>query len=514
MTRLRELLSGGASIRRAPAPLMLIAGVIAAAAIAPMFHLTVRAFGSGPEVALSALMRPRTLMMLGNTMLLVAVVSAIAFVIGVATAWAVSRMRLPFQPVWLVLACLPLAVPSFVAAFSWLAMFPATNGFWPLVAVMTATTAPYVTVPTMGAFAMADHSVADVARTLGRGRLRVFFTISLPQVMPAALAGTLIVALYVISDFGAPATLRYDTLTTGVYGQLTAGADRAVPAAISLMLAAVAVLLVLLEHRARGRAPRRRATARRVERFDPGPAGRILVSLVLAAIAAASVAVPVGALVVRWFSSERFASTLPELAQAALTTLLLGLAAATATAIVAVPTSYLAARWRGPIVSALESAAYVGQALPGVVVALALVSLILAVFPFAYQTPLALVAAYVLLFLPKSLGAARAAFEQVPRSSEEASRTLGRGPIATWLRVTLPGALPGMVTGWLLVATSVMKELPATLLLRPIGVDTLATQLWGITSLGAFGAAAPIGLLLIALGLVPTLILTRSLRSR
>ena len=493
---------------------MLLVAAIAAAAVAPLFHLATRAFASGVEVAIGAMLRPRTLTMLGNTALLVVLVSAIALVLGVATAWAVSRLRLPWQPLWLVLACLPLAVPSFVAAFAWLAMLPRTTGLAPLVIVLVATTVPYVTVPTMGAFALADHSAADVARTLGRGRARVFYTITLPQVLPAALAGTLIVALYAISDFGAPAALRFDTLTTGVYGQLTAGADRAVPAAIALRLAALAVLRVAGEHRVRGRAPRRRPAARRVERLELAPVPRALVMTGLAAVAVASIGVPIGALVVRWFGSERFGAPLAVLAEASATTLLLGLGAATAAALVALPVSYLAARWRSPLITGLESAAYVGQALPGVVVALALVSLTLAVAPFVYQTVLALGAAYVLLFLPKSLGAARAAFEQVPRSTEEVSRTLGRGPFATWLRVSLPGALPGIVTGWLLVASSVMKELPATLMLRPIGIETLATQLWSATSLNAFGAAAPIGLLLIALGLIPTLILTRSLRRR
>ncbi len=121
----------------------------------------------------------------------------------------------------------------------------------------------------------------------------------------------------------------------------------------------------------------------------------------------------------------------------------------------------------------------------------------------------ALVVALVLLYLPKGVGAMRAGFQQVPVAAEESARTLGDGPLRVWWRVSLPQTLPAIGAAWLLIATAVMKELPVTLMLRPTGTNTLATELWNSSSLGAYGASAPVALALVVVGLVPALMLAR-----
>ncbi len=486
---------------------LLCAGVgVAALALAPIVQLVVRAGSDGWDQALRIIVRPRTAQLLGNTVALAAVVGLGTLVLGIVVAYASTRVRLPARGLWLLLACLPLAVPSFVAAFAWASTFPGVTGLWPLALVMTLTCLPLVTVPTMGALALADHTLADVARTLGRRPVPAFLRVTLPQILPAALAGTLLVALY----------LRYQTLTTGVYALFTGTVDRSAAAAMSLPLVLLALACVWGEQSVRGgRADGdRQAASRRRPPRELSRTGTTLVITGLTLLAGLSVLGPLGALLLRMLRADRYAAAPVELASAAATSLALATVAATLTVLVALPVGYLAARHRGRLVRVIEGATMIGYALPGVVVALALVALTLTAVPFAYQGPVGLLAAYLLLTLPLAIGSARAAFARVPAPAREISRTLGRGPLATWLRVSVRTALPGIAAGWVLVAAEVLKELPATLMLRPIGVETLATELWTRTSIGAYGASAPIGVVLVLVGLLPALLLARSVGVR
>ncbi|MDQ1083952.1 MULTISPECIES: iron ABC transporter permease [Microbacterium] len=460
------------------------------------------------------LLRPRTLELLSTSIVVTLATSAGAFLLGVATAWTLTRVALPWGGVWRVAACLPLAVPSFVAAFGWMGLVPGLSGIGPLVGVLVLSTAPYVTVPTMAAFVRADQAVADAAVSLGRSPGAAFVTATLPQVLPAALAGTLLVALYALSDFGAPALLRVDTLTTGIYAQFAGGFDRSLSAAMALVLAGLAVACVVAEGALRRRSPRH-ARGRVVDaaRRHLGPFATAAVTAALATVTVASVVVPPAALAARLPRADRYVSGVDDLAVATATTLALGVTAAGVTVVAALPIAWLAARRRGRFVAVLEAITSVGHAIPGLVVALALVSLTVAVAPGAYQGPTALIAAYVVLFLPKAVGSARSAVAAVRPDLEDAALSLGDPPPRVFARVTLPLAAPGVLAGGVLVWAAVMKELPATLLLRPIGVDTLATELWRATSVGAYGAAALPALLLILVGLVPALAVARGIRS-
>ncbi len=410
--------------------LLCVAVAVAIAAAAPLIHLLLRVSTADPERLTPVLFRPRTLELLSTSIVVAGATSAGAFVLGVATAWVLTRVALPWGGVWRIAACLPLAVPSFVAAFGWMGVFPGLSGIGPLVVVLVLSTAPYVTVPTMAAFVRADQAVTDAAVSLGRSPRRAFLTVTLPQVLPSALAGTLLVALYALSDFGAPALLRVDTLTTGIYAQFTGGIDRALSAALALVLAALAVTCVVAEGAfppsvgAARAGPDRPAAAAGALR---PPATALLVGM-LGAVATASVIVPPAALLARLPAADRYLSTGDDLFRAAATTLALGICAAFVTVVAALPISWLAARRPRPIVSLLESITYVGHALPGLVVALALVSLTVANAPAAYQGPLALIVAYVVLFLPKAVGSTRAAVAGVRLDLEDAARSLGDAP--------------------------------------------------------------------------------------
>lgn len=501
---------------RPPSGVLVVSAVVAALTLLPLAYLLVRATEQGWEAALAGLLRPRTFEMMANSVVLVVIVSVGCLVLGIATAWVIARVKLPVQRLWPVLATLPLAIPSYVVAFTWLAFWPGVNGLLPLSAIMILASVPYVTIPVFAALQLTDNSLIDVARTLGRSPTRIFFTITVPQILPAALAGTLLAALYTLSEFGAVAMMRFPALTWGVYSLYEGTFDRSLAAVLSFILVVLALLLVWGEGLARRRAQRAvPAVAARIKaRVEFGRLGTTFITLGLTALAVVSLVFPISVLFARLAEGSRFVSDATRLFESAVATLGLGVAAAVIAVMLALPVSYLAARYRSRAVGLIETLSFAGHALPGVVVGLALVFVSIGLMPELYQSAIVLIAAYVILYLPKSIGASRSAIGLVSPRTEEVSRTMGHGALRTWWSITGAQAWPGIAAGGLLVMVTVMKELPATLMLRPIGVETLATELWSKTTLGAYGAAAPSALLLIAMASLPAWFLSRPRRAR
>lgn len=499
---------------RPPRVLMAVAAAAAAITLVPLAYLLVRVRSGGWETVLEVLSRPRTWETLVTSVCLAGVVVVSCLAVGLPTAWLLARTRLP--AFWLVLVSLPLAIPSYVAAYAWLAQFPAMTGFWAAALILTLVSMPYVVIPVTAALVTADPGMEEVARSLGRGPVSAFVSASMPQAWPAAAAGSLLVALYVLSDFGAVALFRVDAFTRVIYATYRASFDRTSAAVLALMLVALAATLVLLERRVRGRSARYRTStgaARRPVMLRLGRRGRTIATSWLAALVGLAVVVPVVSLLLRLAEGSRRPLDWAELAGATLTSAGVSLAGAVLAVLLALPVAALAARYGGRGVAAIETASYSGHALPGVVIGLSLVFLTLAVLPAAYQTVFTLAFAYAVLFLPKSLGASRSAIAAVPPVMENVARSLGRGPLAAWVTVTLRTTWPGIAAGGLLVLLTAMKELPATLMLRPTGMDTLATELWSRAEIAAYGSAAPYALALIALAAVPAWLLSASLRA-
>jgi iron(III) transport system permease protein len=196
--------------------------------------------------------------------------------------------------------------------------------------------------------------------------------------------------------------------------------------------------------------------------------------------------------------------SLTEIATAAGNSLAVSLSGALLTMVLALPVGLLTARAPGPLATLLDRLTYVAHALPGVVIGLSLVFFGINVAYPLYQSVWLLALAYATLFLPLAVGAVAGAAAQSPPALEEVARSLGRGPARVFRSVTLPLTLPGIAAGAALVFLTCMKELPATLLLRPTGMDTLATELWTHTSTASYAAAAPYAALLVGLAAVPT----------
>lgn len=502
--------------KRPPAVLVMPALVAAAIAVLPLAYLVVRSLDRGPVELFEILWRDRTLRLTMQSLSLTAAVTALSLVVGVTLAWLTTRTTLPGRTGWAVVAALPLAVPSYVAAYVWIAAFPRLDPFLGSVLVLTLCCYPYVLLPVAAMLHRADPALEEVARSLGRGQWQVFATVTLRQVRPAAAAGALLVALYTMSDFGVPAILRLDVLTRDIFISYRSSFDGTRPAALGLVLVALTLVIVWGEGRSRGRAAQARIGSGAARRHQPIVLSR-WASVAglgwLCAVAGLALGVPVVSLAY-WIARGSSAGLdLGALGSAAVSTVSVAALGALLTTALAVPVGVLAARYRTSGVRLLEQASYAGHALPGLVVALSLVFFgVRYAQPIYQRTPL-LVLAYAVLFLPAAVGAVRASVSQAPPVLEEMARSLGRSPGRVLRDVTLPLAGPGVAAGAALVFLTVMKELPATLLLRPTGMETLATRLWANTEVGSYAAAAPYGALLILLAALPTFLLGYRRRS-
>jgi iron(III) transport system permease protein len=501
---------------RGRVPLALAGPAVAAVGLVllPLVYLAVRAAGGG-ERAWRVLARESTLELVLQTGALVAGVTAAAIAVGVPLAWLVVRTDVPGRRVIGVAAALPLVIPSYVAALALLGAFgpkgllqevlegpfgverlPEIYGYPGALAALTLSTYPYVFLLCAAALRRLDASLEEAARGLGETGLGVFRRVTLPALRPAIGAGGLLVALYALSDFGAVSLMQYDALTRSIYLQYRSLFDRTPAAVLALVLVALTAVVLVLETRSRRGGFHRTGAgaARQPARIALG-AWRWPAFAFCGLVLAFFLVVPV---VVLAYWSARAASF--DLAWAAGGRSLLASALAAGAAVVLVlPVAVLAQRHGRWWTRLLERLSYSGNALPGIVIALSLVFFAANYAPFAYQTLALLVLAYVVRFFPQALAGVSSALRAVDPRVEEAARGLGRGPWSVLATVTVPLVRPGMLAGAALVFLSAMKELPATLLLRPIGFDTLATEIWKFTSLGSYSRAAPPALLLIAL---------------
>ena len=500
-------------------PVLLSAAGIAVVALVclPLAYLVVRVVDGGLE-AWSVLGRARIAELVGNTVLLVGLVTGAALVLGVPLAWLVTRTDLPGRRVWAVAAALPLVIPSYVAALVLLAAFgprgflqqileqpfgvervPEIYGLPGAVLALTISTYPYVYLLAAAALRDLDPALEEASRSLGRSRAETFRRVTLPVLRPSLGAGALLVALYTLSDFGAVSLMQYSSLTRAIYVQYRSLFDRTPAAALALVLVVLTAIVLLLEYYARGRV--------RYHRRSPGtvrPPQRVRLGgwrwpalAFCAAVVGFALLLPL-AVIGYWL--ERAVSLGRDLGDVwgpALNSILASALAAGVAVAAALPVAILAVRYGARWTRALERLSYSSNALPGIVIALSLVFFGANYAGFAYQTLGLLVFAYVVRFLPQAVASSHSALLRVDPRLEEAARGLGKSPRHAFATVTAPLVAPGLLAGAALVFLSTMKELPATLLLAPIGFDTLATEVWTATTVAAYSEAALPALLLI-----------------
>lgn len=517
-----------------------IAVLVAAPILVIVAHLFVPASEHWQHLAGTVLPR-----YVANSLLLMLGVGAGTLVIGVSTAWLVSMTNFPGRRLFEWSLIVPLAIPSYVIAFTYTGLlefggpvqtflrdffgwrsaadywFPQIRSLPGAIVMMTLVFYPYVYMLSRAAFLEQSVCVLDASRTLGRGAWSTFFGVALPLARPAVAGGLALALMETLADFGTVDFFSVDTFVTGIYRTWKGMWLPAVAAQLGAVLMLFILALILLERWSRrGRVSHTTGYYRQLPRFQLRGITAGLASLACAIPVFFGFLLPVTAMAVwTWQSRQLIDSRYVEMA---LSSLML----ATISAVIAVGTAVILAYGRrlvpGRITAVAVQTAALGYAVPGAVIALGIM------IPFAFLdnaiddfarsvfgfstgllltgTWAALIFAYVVRFLAVSSNTIEASLQKVTPSMDGAARTLGLTAGQTLRRVHGPIMRASLLTAGVLVFVDVMKELPATLMMRPFGLNTLAIRSFELASDGLLKESASPSLAIVLAGLIPVIL--------
>jgi iron(III) transport system permease protein len=496
-------------MRDAPAPIEIAAAAVALASLIPIVFIGWITWDVGWETVRALIFRPRVGELLGNTALLELVTVPASIVVAVTLAWLTERTDLPYRRLWAWLAIAPLAIPAFVHSYAWISLFPSLRGLGGGTLISVIAYFPFLYLPVSAALRRLDPAIEDAAASLGLDPWRVFFRVVLPQLRLAICSGSLLIGLHLLSEYGLYEMIRFDTFATAIFDQFQSAYNSPAANMLAGVLIIACAALIGLELLLRGGERYARVGTGSPRPTIPRQLGRYrMPALILCGgVAILSLGVPLATLG-RWIIIGGSAIwTTPEVASASIQTVLLGLAGGIVATTVALPSAWSSVRLPGRLQRMIEACHYYAGALPGIVVALALVTLTVRYATPLYQTSAMLIVAYVLLFLPRAMVGLRASLAQAPVELERAAMALGRTPLNAITTVTLRLAAPGAAASIALVALGIANELTATLMLAPNGVETLATRFWSLTSEIDYVGAAPYAAMMVVLSLPLTILL-------
>ncbi|EGL82615.1 ABC-type transporter, integral membrane subunit [Caldalkalibacillus thermarum TA2.A1] len=508
-----------------PDVFLLLLGLITALVMGvPIFYVVWRSLFAGTERWLR-LLDSRIPELLQNTLLLTVAVTTLAVIIGVSLAWLVNRCQLPGRRMWQWLLALPLVIPPYVGAMTYVIVFGPRGwvaswwaeepwlsqvdfpfniySFWGVFFALTMFTYPYVFLIASAALRKMNRNFEDIARSQGLTPLQTFWKVNLPFLRPAIGAGAILVSLYVLSDFGAIAMLRYTTFTMAIYYQM-GSYDRISASVLSLVLIVITLFILWIEKKTRAN-QKYYQTNNSFREPDLLPLGRwkIPALIYVLFIFFLSVALPIMVLLYWSNVGIRMGALDARFWGYVFNSMKVAGLAAVLSMLFALPVIYLKSRYPSLMSKIIDKLAYAGYALPGVIVALGIVFIFNQYVTWLYNTFFLVVLAYFIRFLPQALQAGEASLSLVSPRVDEAARSLGQPPWKVLFTVILPLVMPGILAGGALVFVSSIKELPATLLLRPPGFDTLAVRVWVEAREAIYHLAAPAALLIILVSILP-----------
>ncbi len=526
---------------------------VAAVAIAvicalPMIAVLLAALSGGTETV-RHLMQTVLPGYAGTTLLLVILVSVGTFCIGVGAAWLVTMTRFPLVR-WLeIMLVLPLAFPAYVLAYAYTHVldhpgivqatlrdvtgwgprdywFPEIRSLGGAALMLVLVLYPYVYLLARAAFLQQSGTTFLAARALGSSAWAAFFKVALPLARPAIAGGVLLAVMETIADFGTVAYFGVQTFATGIYTSWFSLFDRAGAAQLALCLLSFALLLAMLERAQRGRA-RYHDPSRRTQAMPPvelkgwhAAAAVILcgVPVIFGAL------LPIAVLLWMGIGSEQDLFSPRYLGFIRNSVTLAGVAAVL-TVLAAICVGFFQRLSPSRLANGAAYVARLGYAVPGGVIAVGLL-VPFAAFDNAFDAWMRrtfdistgllitgsiwlLVVAYLVRFLAAALGAYEGGQAMVHANMDAAARSLGQTPMGTLRRVHLPILAPSLLTALLIVFVDVMKELPATLIMRPFNYDTLAVQAYRLASDERLNGAAVPSLVIVAMGLLPVILICR-----
>lgn len=499
-----------------PMFLVLIATLTGMAIALPLTYLVICTVAISREQLWTLVSRPRTLVVLLNSAVIAVAAPLFSALIAVPLAFLTLRTDLPWRRFWLIATTLPLAVPDYVGCFALIAAFgpkgsllqllleplgvqeiPEIYGWTGAILAITLFTYPYLLLSVQAGLQGIDPALEEAAQGLGCNQRSIFFRIILPQLRPSLIAGGLLVSMYALQDFSVMTLMRFDAFTRVIFLQYRYTFDRNQAAALALMLVGLVLLLLWLEYKTRSQATYY-SRSNKFYRSQPLihlGAWKVPALLFCFTVVSLGLFLPFGVTLfwlVRGLTGNGVDEmiSLHKIMQLTWHSIWAAGLAATISTLCSLPVAILAVRFPSRITTAIERCCYIGFGLPGLVVALSIVFWGANYLPWLYQTLPMLVFAYLILFLPQSVGSVRSSLLQVNPQIEEAARSLGRTPWQTLREITLPLVRPGVVSGAALIFLTAIKELPATLLLAPIGFNTLSVHIWKATENVSYSDAA------------------------
>lgn len=496
-----------------------VAALVTAAVTLPAAAVVLRALGASGSTA-SDLFGTRVIPLVGTTVALAVGASLLAVAVGLAGATLVVRRTFPGRPLAVALLASPLALPPYLVAHLWLEASgpgsPLHGQLLASIAVIGLSTSPLCFLVLRAAMGRLDRTHEDAAATLGLTPTQRYWHLVVPSLKPAWLAGLCLVSLYACADFGAVSALGVRTFTREIFFQmdlnLNRQAAREATSVLSLVLLVLAMPIFAVQRWSRtARYDHVRGERRPCRPTPLGWPGQVGAWAFVVAVAGPTTFLVLGRVLLLVGRSEE-PGVWGRAFDALLNSALWAALAATLAVLGAGLVAWTASRVRGRTSDALVPLASLGFVLPGPVVALGALIVVTGVAPLratVYGTAAVLIGAWVVRFLPEALQAVSAGLEQAPRQLEEAAQTLGAGRLTAVLRVTLPILLGSLATAWVFVFSASLRELPAALLLKPLGARTLSSEIWSFAKDSFYADMAPAALLLILFGTPAVALLVR-----
>ncbi len=475
----------------------------------------------------------RLKVILPNTIKLLFSVGMLTAFIGIATAWIVTRYDFKGKKIYEWALMLPLAMPGYVLAYAyaslmapggtaqtwWVNIFgdalkmPSLYSFGGVSLILSLVNYPYVYLLTRASLLSQNVAYHEAAKVLGVSGFKRFWSINIRMAYPGIIAGVALALMEVMADFGTVALLRYPTFTEAIYRQMTARFDPKGAAALAVVLVGMTFLLLNLERYFRGkrRFEQTKGRFRTYTARKPSIKVTLLATTLILSILGLAFFAPV-TLLIKWCIDAVLKGGLDNrFLKFTLNTIFVSAIGAAMAVILAMPAAYLHARKANLLNKAAYYSSTLGYSLPGPVIAVGLLVTASLLFPWLYGGIILLLVAYIVRFISITLQSQDSSISMVSKTVEDAARSLGAGTWETIRKILLPLIRPGLLTGWVVVFVDCMKELPATLMLRPIAFDTLSVRVWMEASEALWEMAALPSLLIVMAGLIPVALIINAI---
>ena len=515
------------SYRMPPILFVFITLFVAGIMVIPLVYLLLRIVQLSVEDLL-VLVSSRAFHTLSRSLILMICVTTLSSIIALPLAWITARTDLRFRKIWTILVMLPLVIPSYVGAYIFLSVFgttgllqkaleiffeiqrlPDIRGLFGATLVLSLLSYPYLFITLRGAISGLDVSMEESSRILGYSRFWTFMKVTLPQLRFPFVSGALLISLYTLSDFGAVSIFNYNTFSWTIYQQYNSLVDRSMSALFSIIFVLLAFLIVLIEFKSRGfqKYYRIGSGISRKPKLIPLGFWRFPVYVFLFTVIGFALFLPISMLGVWLLKGMYFGDSITFSWTPIFNSVLVSIISALLIVFFSFATAIILVRYSVTGNRLFESISYLGFVLPGVVVAISVVYFAANYAGILYQTTTLLVLAYVILFFPVALGAIRSVLLQINPRLEDAAHSMSQNYYNVLMRINLPLMRPGLIMAFAMVFLLVMKELPVTLILGPLGFKTLATEVWSFSSEAFFASAAIPALMIILICSLPMLVI-------